>query len=267
MSNRAFITFLNTIRADLLDSLLEANFKDRAPTQAELEAIGNFVNVATGRGKLNPKVASVASGFIWAPKLLTSRIQTLAGQPFYRGTARTRVIMAKEYARVLVSGYLLWKTSQLFTDKNEQDPRSSDFGKIKIGNIRIDPWGGFQQVSVLASRLATRETKSAKSGKITSLTEPKFGQPDVTDVLKNFIRTKLSPPVGTTIDLLNKKNVVGQKVGVKEAVQNLSIPLSFRDIYKIMKQEGLPTAVIIQILSTFGAGVAVYDDEEKVNRQ
>ena len=35
----------------------------------------------------------------------------------------------------------------------ELDPRSSDFMKIKLGNTRVDPWGGMQQQIVLSSRL------------------------------------------------------------------------------------------------------------------
>jgi len=35
----------------------------------------------------------------------------------------------------------------------ETDPRSSDFGKIKIGDTRIDPWGGRAQQVILTSRI------------------------------------------------------------------------------------------------------------------
>jgi hypothetical protein len=44
----------------------------------------------------------------------------------------------------------------------EIDPRSTDFGKIKVGNIRWDIWGGFQQWVRVASQLATGERKTGK---------------------------------------------------------------------------------------------------------
>lgn len=267
MSNRAFITFLNKMRADLLDAYLKENFKNRAPSQLELEVVGNLVNVLTGRGKLKPQTASVAAQFIWAPKLQASHFQFLAGQPFYRGTATTRMIVAKEYARILVGGYMLWKVSQLFSDKHETDPRSSDFGKIVRGNIRLDPWGGAQQSVVLTSRLVTGETKSAKTDKVKSIRgDVKYGDPTAVDVMSNYLRSKLAPDLGTTVDVIQGKSVTGEKVTPATVATNLGTPLGFRDIAAVMRQEGIPEAVILQILSAFGMGLAVYEEHEKVNR-
>jgi hypothetical protein len=267
ISNRAFITFLNKMRSDLFDAYLEANFKDRAPTTVELEAIGNLVNVLTGRGKLNPKTASVAAKALWAPKLLASRVQFLAGQPLYGGTARTRALVAKEYARILVGGYVLYNAAQMFSDKDEKDPRSSDFGKIVIGDIRLDPWGGLQQVAVLTSRMATGETKSAKGNKVSSIRgDIKYGQANAYEILSNFVRTKLNPPVGTAVDIITGQNVVGEKLTAKDVAVNLTVPLGFRDIAAVMEQEGIPKTIVLQILSSFGMGLAVYEDREKVNR-
>lgn len=267
MSNRAFITFLNKTRADLFDSILSANFADRPPTLGELEAVGNLVNVATGRGKLNPMTAKVAAGALWAPKLLASRFQFLAGQPFYRGSARTRAIVAKEYAKVLLGGYALWNVVQLFSDKKEHDPRSSDFGKVVLDNTRIDPWGGLQQVTVLELRLASRATKTLAGDVKSTGPDRRYGGAGAFEIAAQFLRSKLSPIVGSAVDTVAGENLVGEKVTPGSVAVNLSVPLTFRDIYSVMTEQGVPKGTAITILGAFGAGVSNYADKKEESQQ
>lgn len=282
MSNRAFITFLNRTRADLFDHLLKTNFKNRAPTAVELEALGNLVNVATGRGKMRPMTQTVLSTFLWSPKLLGSRIQMLAGQPFYRGTAMTRKIVLKEYARMLASGYALWKVAQLFSDKESEDSRSSDLGKIVLGDTRIDLWGGLQQPLVLEERIRTGQTTTI-GGKTLNLrdrtedgvlTEPLLGQTgystkkgygqDILNTSVRFVRSKLRPDVGAGVDWIVGENVIGEKTTPASIAESLAVPLSFRDILPLMEEQGVPRGVGIELLQQFGAGVSTYSDEGKV---
>lgn len=282
VSNRAFNVFLNTMRSNLLDHLLRVNFKDRAPTKVELEAIGNLVNVATGRGKMRPATTEVMGRILWSPKLLWSRIQTLAGQPFYRGSARTRLIVAKEYARVIVSGYALLKAIQLFSDKDERDSRSSDFGKLVFDDTRIDLWGGYQQVLVQEERQRTGQTKTA-GGKILNLRDKAeetpfqlalsaplssgedkassdkraYGQGHVSTAA-NFLRTKLRPQLGAFVNLVAGENVVGEKTTVVSVLKDLTVPLAWKDIVDQMVSLGMPRGTAVQVAQMFGAGVQTY---------
>jgi hypothetical protein len=38
----------------------------------------------------------------------------------------------------------------------ETDPRSSDFGKLKVGDLRYDPWGGYIPLITLYARVRRR---------------------------------------------------------------------------------------------------------------
>jgi hypothetical protein len=84
----------------------------------------------------------------------------------------------------------------------EWDPRSSDFGKIKIGNTRIDPLGGFSQVIVFLSRVLDGKTKTG-SGVIAPNRGENipYGVDNTYQLIAKFVRSKLAPAVGTPIDL------------------------------------------------------------------
>jgi hypothetical protein len=263
-SNRAFATFLNATRATLWDELLDLNFKGEVPTENELRILGNWVNVATGRGAMNPASAQAAAQVFWAPKLLVSRLQFLLGQPLWgggqlRNSARARKIIAKEYARVIGTGFLLALVASMFDEKKERSPLSSDYGKIVRGNTRIDIWGGLQQMVVLMSRLATGKTKSLKGNTYDLTAKRKYGQPDLGVVLARFLRSKVRPDIGIALDLASRGDFRGEPLTVAGVTEDLVIPLPFAGIAEILRDRGWTEGMILEALNQFGAGVNTYE--------
>lgn len=268
MSNRAFITYLNTTRALLFDELLRANFQDRAPTEAQLKVLGNIVNLSTGRGALNQGVARVASEILWAPSLLTSRVQLLTGQPFWgkagrEGGGKARLIVAKEYARWITSAAVLFAISQMFDEKDEdEEPTSSDFGKVVRGNTRIDPWAGFQQVAVLMARIRAGETTSIE-GQSRNIAKTGIGEV-VWNFFKNKARPDLVAAVKATIAAIDLgKDEKDVRVTPAEAVRSaVPVPLAIREVIEVMRDRGMTEGAIVEALALFGAGVSVYEERE-----
>jgi hypothetical protein len=252
--------------------LLEVNFKDRPPTEVELKVLGNYVNIATGRGRMNPTLSRAGSEILWAPKLLASRLQFAAGQPLWgaaemRGSGRARKIVAKEYARTIAAGFALWGVSRLFDDKDETSPVSSDFGKIVVGNTRVDVWGGLQQIAVLASRGITATTKTLKGDVKDIGGDRKFGTDGMFIVSAKFLRSKLRPDVAAALDVLDRRNFVGEKTTPAEIVENLVVPLPFREITPLLEAHGLVGGAAMIALGQFGAGVSVYDEDLKIKER
>jgi len=94
----------------------------------------------------------------------------------------------------------------------EDDPRSSDFGKIHVGNTRWDIWGGFQPYARVLTQFITGERKATTTGDIQELNGKGFmGQTRATP-LTSFFRTKLAPVPGTAWNLIEGSDVVGNKV-------------------------------------------------------
>ncbi len=264
-SNRAYTTFLNLVRADSFDTLAAGLSKDGEVTLDEAKALANFVNVSTGRGSLGSleRAALPLNTVFFAPRYVASRFQLLSGQPFFRGNARTRKAIAKEYARYLIGLGLVYALGLWSGGEIEKDPRSSDFGKIKFGKTRVDPLSGISQVTVLLSRLVSGKTKSSTTGRITPLRGEKVpiwsgGTPEV---VARFMRSKLSPMFGTTLNLAAGENVIGEPVTLKNATASLTVPLAMRDVFETTVEQGLPKGAALSLLAIFGMGMQTYGSQ------
>jgi hypothetical protein len=282
-SQRAYTTYLNRLRADYFDYLVDTLGHKGAVTEAEAKVLANYVNIATGRGNLGKfeDAGVLLNAMFFAPKLVASRFQLLGAgirAPLDAATGfrlrpanerAARKLIAKEYARSLsgigafygmvgagISAGVLPGVSLTF------DPRSSDFGKIVIGNTRIDPLMGLAQVTRLISTLAAGERVNQR-GQVVPIRGDNvpFGQPDGGDVIERFVRTKFNPLTGAAWDRIAGKDVVGEKVTLKSTVAGLAIPLTFRGIYENMQEHGVVKGQALSMLEIFGMGVQVQDQK------
>ncbi|MDD4308539.1 MAG: hypothetical protein PHU53_07015, partial [Thermoplasmata archaeon] len=275
-SQRAYTTFLNKLRADSFDAMAATLSKNGQPTPKELNAIANYINVSTGRGNLGRKENALVglNTFFFAPRYVASRFQMVLGQPLYRGSMKTRVMIAKEYGRFLMGLGVVYALGSMAGGDIEIDPRSSDFGKIRFGKTRIDPLAGLSQTSVILGRELLGAVKK-QTGKIVPIREsfvygiknPKvpYNGDNGATVLGRFLRSKLSPVPGTLLDFGAGKDVVGNKVTYKDIPNKLLAPLAFNDIYETMKAQGVPAGTALGILSVFGMGLQTYEAKRKNN--
>jgi hypothetical protein len=265
-SSRAYAAYLNRVRADLFDSMSSTLTKTGKPTPAEAEAISNYVNVATGRGKVYgfEKSADALGLIFFSPRYVASRFEYLAGQPLYAGSARTRKLVAQEYARYAAGLATITALGAAAAGASVSgDPREADFGKIRKGDTRIDHLSGLSQNAVFASRAASfmAKTLGIKTGE--------SGPQEPDKVLMNYGRSKLAPVPGSVVDTLVGKNVVGEKVkllpkNLDEALSGKSIatgllfPISVREVYESMRDQGVARGTALGMLSLLGAGVQNY---------
>ena len=148
---RGYVTFLNELRVAVFDHYYELLKAD--PKAAEkLKALAGFLNHATGRATgraFTEKWAPVLSPLVFSSHQTVSRVQLVLKDPLL---LLRRDEIAREYARSM-GAFIGEGMAALFLVHalNEMglidatvgfDPRSTDFGKIKIGNQRIDFWGG-----------------------------------------------------------------------------------------------------------------------------
>lgn len=285
-SGRAYATFLNKLRADSFDAMAAALAKGDKPTPEEASAIANYINVATGRGKVgsSANAGEVLNTVFFAPRLVASRFQLLVGQPLYGGSARTRKLIAQEYARFIMGVAVAINLAAFMKDPEddtpllELDPRSADFGKLRFGDTFLDPLAGLAQVTTLVSRLGTGETKTAKGVKplrtdytLTDLRRAlgedvpahklakdgslPFGSGNAADVITRFLRTKLAPAPGAIVNTLSGSNVIGEPVTPLQTAGELVTPMSFNNIAEIMEEQGVERGTAITLLGLLGMGV------------
>lgn len=261
-SQRAYLTFLNRLRADSFDAMVNAFSRNGAVSKEEARAIANYVNVATGRGTLgaSENAAVALNTVFFAPRLVASRFQVLMGQPLWKGNARTRMYIAGEYGRYLLGIGVVYALGLAAGAEVEKDPRSSDFGKLRFGNTRIDVLSGLQQVSVLLSRIVSGETKTLHGRTVPIRGERvPYGATTTPDTIGRFLRTKLSPPIASAMDIATGENVVGEKVTPVSVVTRNLIPLAVSDIAQTMQEQGVPRGTVMALLSLLGMGVQTYD--------
>ncbi len=263
---QAATVFLNKLRFDMWNDMRKVGLNP-----AEEKQLAMFVNEATGRGGLGPleQAAVPLARLMFSPRFLASRIQLATGHSLWGGTWATRRIIAAEYAKTLVGLGLYYGALKLafsMGDKEAEigtDPRSSDFGKVKIGNTRIDPLAGISQVVVFAARTATGE-KTGSTGKVTDIRGPKvpFGGDRWSDVAARFARSKLHPVPGAIINLFDGTDLGGNEATLFNQGVNLSGPVTYVDIYQALEEQDLPEGVSVSLLAMLGEGLQTYSAKQ-----
>jgi hypothetical protein len=112
----------------------------------------------------------------------------------------------------------------------EKDPRSSDFGKLKIGTFRYDPWGGYIPLITLYARLLTEETKNS-DGKVLKLGEDRNGIQNRGDAMVRFIVNKESPGFRMVHQYLASKIEENKATGEKSRQNDFGENLLESDAY------------------------------------
>lgn len=297
--------------------------------QGSIDELINGVNVITGRGNLpgflnTPAGSKALAAIFWAPKLAVSRFQapligarglveagasgvakltkadpdSLISRVGNSPGARARKEMAKDLVTYVVTGMTILAALEKFgIAEVETDPRSSDFGKGKIGNTRIDFWGGFQQparyVWQIASgtqkrlsgknkgelvRLGAFNATVAQEEKTAQRTNKPTAPPNRLDLMWRFLQSKVAPGTPSIIvnelrgqtfigDTLNEQApLFGQDTGPsmsvreREALQQL-MPLFAIDVIEVMEEQGVLRGIGFSALSASGVGVQSFGEE------
>ena len=267
-SERAAAVYGNLMRADIFDDQM-AKWKRRGVSvnEKDIEWLVKHVNNATGRGGLSRAEAlsgEMATVF-WSPRTFTSRAFFLNPVMYAKAPPKVRKIMARDFAITVGQVSTAVGLMSLVPGVEvETDLASSDFMKIKIGNKRIDPWGGFQQIVRAAYQIAMNKRKNLRTGK----TE----QPGRWHLTGRFLRSKLAPSSAAAVDVLTKKEYTGAPTTPRGVARNLSVPLVVDDVARALLEEWQRDDVDMLDaasgatdfgLGAIGLGVQNFDDKDQ----
>lgn len=252
-SERAYVTFLNKLRADTFDNTVSKWERlGKVHTAEDRTALATWLNIATGRGRLpSHQLVDAANSLFFSPRMMASVVERMgrtlvepvgalgdmAGLTFLPGSKLARA----EAARDLVMFYGMGAAALTIMDKAgiakvELDPRSSDFGKAVVGKTHYDLWGGFQPMARLVAQMYTGQRKTSAGEVVTA---------DRRDILARFGETKLAPAPGLVVDVLRGKNFQGQEVDLSTA-QSVSdqawsrlVPLLIQDLTTATQEDGM----------------------------
>lgn len=291
-SERAYVLFLNKIRADIFNQgveAFEANGKTFENNPELYKALASHVNNITGRGGLHPHVevaSPLLNSIFFAPRLVSSRINLLTNfmnPKFYMKVPKeVRKMYFKDMAKFILFGTSLLGLSAAAGAGVEPDPRSSDGLKVKVGDTRYDILGGFQQYIRLVSEMAMGNRKSAKTGEMQDLNgQGAFGETRGA-VLGRFVRSKLSPVPGMALDALSGRDLMGNKIVYDQKLKLHSpyqkektwieeyggnmLPLIANDISDAFEKQGIKSVATVGLPAAFGVGTMTYSKDNRPKR-
>ncbi len=266
-SGRAYVGFLNKLRADVFDDMVrkaDAIGLDPKGNKDLLMDISRFINTATGRGDLGAleRSAVVLNNIFFSPRLIASRINLLRPDFYIRLNPYVRKEAIKSLLGFAGTVSTVLALAKLSGAEVGDDWRSSDFGKIKVNNTRFDIMGGFQQYLRMIGQLVTGEYVSSTTGRVVTLGE---GYRALTrkEIIQRQIESKLSPIASFIKDVLEGQTWDGEKVNITDEITERMTPMIYQSLREIAEED--PELFPVGLLGVFGVGVQTYK-EKKPNK-
>lgn len=266
-SERGYTAFLNKMRWDVFNDLSKkymAEGFDPAANMAPFESLASLVNNATGAGELGKygeRIAPALSATFFSPRLIASRFNLFLNPVWHaRLHPRVKIEHTKTMLRFVATGTTLLTLASMIPGVTvEPDPRSTDFGKIRHGNTRWDPWGGFQQWARVSAQVLHGYKKTAR-GDINKLSAKEFPYETRKDVIEKFMAGKLAPIPLLGYELMEGQKLFGGDLTLKgEAIDN-AVMMYIGDIIDAVKDKG-PSAIVTAGVPAFlGVGVSTYTE-------
>lgn len=277
-SSRAAVAYLNKLRVDAFAAGAEAYQRLGITFQNNPEsfkALAKYINITTGRGQFtNQKADSILTALsfvLFSPRFWASRLQFLLGYPLYMTGSNSyiRKMYSKDLTMFLAFQsllYGLWQIYGYFMDDDddeadnvtfELDPRSTDFGKLREGDTRIDLWGGLQQNIRFMAQMMRGQKKVYGSDEIVEFNEDRYGPTWESEGIR-FFRGKTSPIISFAWDMAAGRDMFGKPTNIKDELIELFEPMIWNSAVEAYREGGFKSMTMTTALSMFGAGVQTY---------
>jgi len=252
------------LRADVADTLYKNAEKAGIDLSDKFEvgSLNQLTNSLTGRGAIpaGEKYQKMLNVALFSVKNAKSNLDFLtAHQITGAGVSKfaKREAAKNLFYTVAHVGTVMGITEALWPDAVEWNPLSSDFGKIKIGNTRIDITGGMASyVTLLARVLSGGRTKSTSTGMIKKVGD-QFGS-DKMDILWDFVENKFSPGASLLKQLWEGEDWAGEPIGRIDAIIQAAIPIPVQSAYEVLKDPESAPFLLAVIADGLGFGTNTY---------
>lgn len=301
---RASLGYLDTLRvARWLEGkqMLEKKGIRYSDNPEAYKQMADVINTLTGRASLGraEQISQPLTQIFFSPRNWASALKTATPYVFYHfgkmrsGEKGWKPTVAQKMAIADLSTQVALTTSMLMLVKAyldgddgpsigvETDPRSSDFGKVKIGDKRIDPWGGKIQQIVFTSRMLSEAThdafpslsgggmKTTKGGDIVPLGTP-YKAKTMGGTAIQMVTNKLAPSASLLWEYMSTQEKDGKKVDdygnefiMSDEVKQRLYPMYAGTVADLAKDGIDSLEGFLLFYSFFGGGVQDYGKDKK----
>jgi hypothetical protein len=271
-------------RADLADRLIEKAESMGIDVKDKKTGIGKLVNSMTGRGsiQMTPGQSKAINVGIFSIKYFKSNIDVLTAHIFDKDVGTfARKEAAKNIVKVIGTMSMLLAAAKMLDDDSvELDPRSSNFGKIMVGDnheIKINISLGLGSITTLASRIVpTRHNgewgfwyKSNK-GKFTKMGKGKYGAPEPSDLIFDFMKGKAAPISRLLLNTWEGSTFKGDEPTLGNEALNLATPIPIQNLFELAHTSAGSNIILYSVLVSLdliGVNTSVKQKRKKKGRQ
>jgi hypothetical protein len=210
-----------------------------------LKAVGDLVNVTTGRGTVpildrsetGRKLVTLLNNPLWSPRAMAARFNQLSpyrllANSINPATRPVALLQLRDSARALSTvGATMALLSQVPGVRVGLNPYKPDWGKVVIGNTRYDLVDGVPATARYVAQMSRSfyqmaQNKQAKRGE------------DPTSLTKDFLRRRLSPSGQVAVDAYTGKTLDGQPFTYSGAARDLTVPFVADGMYQAWLDAG-----------------------------
>jgi len=269
------------MRADLADRMIKIGEQNGLNMLDPDDAIGmgRLVQSMTGRGNIGKAevISKELNVLLFSVKFFKSNFDTLTAHmtdPKVRQNPVARKQAVQHLARVVTSvASILMLANFLDPDSVDEDPRSTNFGKIKIFGKWTDITGGMAGVARLAMRVMPTkhdgewgQWSKSGTGRWTNLRGDGYKVDDAWDIIVDGVfNNKLSPMFQLIKSAVSGKFFGGDKFTPGRAIYQGTVPLSIQNTKDLMND---PTAEFVfgsMLLDGMGFSVSSYPEPNKIS--
>lgn len=290
---RGLTTYMNELRMDRFNdgvTMLEMEGKNISDNKKDYEKLASAINSLTGRANIGrlTNVSDILNTIFFSFRNTVSIINQInpywyatlksPNDPWYKPSVAQKIAVYDMIRFITITTSMMYLLKAAAGDDEEgkpiieieTDPRSSDFLKMKDGNMRFDAFHGMIPMVVFFARQFTGQTKS--KGEVKDLGSGMF-TPTRADLLVNMGANKLSPQAGIAYRFANTKlNKKGERVNKFGEPYDLAKELSITPIYaeslkEIAKEDPDAYAQFLAFMGIFGVNSQVYESKTAANKK
>jgi hypothetical protein len=238
-SSRAYMAAMDSLRVQAWDQYVADLAGNPAVTRDTYKALGELVNITTGRGvvpvldrsAMGKKIVTLLNNPLWSPRAMASRFNMLSPYRLIENsvnpaTRPVALLQLRDSTRALATvGTTMALLSQVPGVKVGLNPYKPDWGKVVIGNTRYDLIDGVPATARYVAQMSRAFYDQAAGKKAPAWQEP-------AELTKDFLRRRLSPTAAVAANAYTGKTLEGQPFTYSGAARDLALPFVVDGLYQ-----------------------------------